>query len=1459
MAGEIVVGIRLSSDGKSLVTDIRSTREEHDKLVGAIQRANTALGQEAQAQDKVAQATGRATAAARDQHQELRQGATALDVMAKRYQIVAEAGRELTRVAFGSYIVMQAKQAIEEIVRAQIEVEKLRAGMLNANFGDQRAAAKEIDYVRQTAKQYGQELNVMSDGYRKLSASARGTVLEGRQVKEIFEAITIAATAHNLSAQETQGVILAVGQMMSKGNVQAEELRGQLGERLPGAFGIAAKAMGVTTGEMNKMLEDGKVLATDFLPKFAAALKSDLGEAALRGADQTQAATNRAASAWQKLKQDVAETGLGEFWKGQIQILTDAMDDMSNSIERARKEGAGFLGQTGAALGAAGRFANPINALSYQQQETNYRDAARLQELALQRQIEANKLAPVGLEWLDKEIERLQKKLALVNEIADREKRDQRGSESTGNETTSDAYYERVKQKGKDFEKWLAEHGSKLDRHKAELKKFRDDYFGFLSAEDYKKGEAAISQKYTQPQDDKVGKMVEQSRKALAVATAEAANSTDALTAAERALLQVMQDDDFKKAPKRKQDEIKANYELAAATERRGKMENDMRKGLVQGERAVVEAYDRARQAVDDHIGSLVKGNKVMEFEITLLGRSAKERELAISSREKDQLMMKAQTDGQRMVIESIFAERDALIQRKYARQEELAIWSDWADKGGNAFADFATSGKDAFQSLENSAKSFLREMLALFAKKFVLNVGANMTGNAGMAAQAASAGQGTAAGSAVNWASSASGLTGFGQGVSMGWQSGVAAPGAIGESIGAWASSAAESLTTVLAYIPVWGWIAAAVVAIAAWVSGNRSGGPKTGGSSVGRFDAQGNYLGAGTVPGSDNGRFYTPNQGDEAMDKAVQSGIARGFFTILSRLGGSVDSATFGLGFDKDPEGSAGARLSSLTEINGRAVRTVQDRGVDQDDPQFQQEVALEIQRMILAGLQASNLSEEIAGILRTVSADTGTIEEIARVIETAEQARNMFRGLDDAIAAASSTPLELFQRQLDGMSQRVREASMAFDAALKGTDPAEAIKAGQTLGQALIESFEAAMQIAEQLSTAISQLGQQAYEFSLGIAQRRANAGGTPDISGLSLNRAQSLRGGVGGNVNPARQLGDVGNFLGAIDTWYEAEKQRIMAALQQQQQAAQAQAAAQQAIHQARISSLNAELQILQQWGPILDQVKSMQDSMRFTGANPLSVYGRLGLATGDVNAQMAGFRDLTGQGKADAASRLLPLLQTRLGLLQEGHQRPSGEYEQGYNEIAAMLAEVGAFAQTQEEKALALQNQIIALQGQGNGYAASTAGFSEANNAELQALNLRYMEQLDFAEREGARLYELQDKAYRDQLNALTGGVDVQIWQLQRQQQLVDELKGLRSDFKDVFGGGKGTNTTATVPGGQTGNTGATGTTGTGNTGAGDVIVEQLNVTSNNGRVEPQQLLESLRMVAPSARRILIPS
>jgi len=144
-------------------------------------------------------------------------------------------------------------------------------------FAGGAEGAANLAYVEQTAARLNTPLMAAKEGFKTLTGSMIGTNITAIQQRDIFDSVAVASRVMGLSADNTTGAILALGQMASKGKVQAEELRGQLGERIPGAFGIAARAMGVTTSELNKMMEQGQVVAEDFLPKFAAEMQRTFG------------------------------------------------------------------------------------------------------------------------------------------------------------------------------------------------------------------------------------------------------------------------------------------------------------------------------------------------------------------------------------------------------------------------------------------------------------------------------------------------------------------------------------------------------------------------------------------------------------------------------------------------------------------------------------------------------------------------------------------------------------------------------------------------------------------------------------------------------------------------------------------------------------------------------------------------------------------------------------------------------------------------------------------------------------------------------------------------------------------------------------------------------------------------------------------------------------------------------
>lgn len=127
---------------------------------------------------------------------------------------------------------------IKDIFEAGRSAEALDVSF-KAVFGSTQAAQQEFGFLRKTADDLGQNFWDLADSYKGVSAASKDTVLEGKATRDIFQAVTEASSALQLFADQTKGALVAISQMISKGKVSAEELRQQLGERLPGRHHLA--------------------------------------------------------------------------------------------------------------------------------------------------------------------------------------------------------------------------------------------------------------------------------------------------------------------------------------------------------------------------------------------------------------------------------------------------------------------------------------------------------------------------------------------------------------------------------------------------------------------------------------------------------------------------------------------------------------------------------------------------------------------------------------------------------------------------------------------------------------------------------------------------------------------------------------------------------------------------------------------------------------------------------------------------------------------------------------------------------------------------------------------------------------------------------------------------------------------------------------------------------------------
>ena len=203
---------------------------------------------------------------------------------------------------------------------------------LTSLHGNQAVVNTDMRYLMQTSDRAGTQFISTAQAYARLTAASQGTNLEGERTRTIFENISFAGTKLGLTNDDLAGTLRAVEQIMSKGTVQAEELRGQLGDRLPGAVNIMAEALGVTTAELNKMMKQGQV-TSDSLVKFSEVLAKRLGVDTAKTIDTIVAAENRLDNAFLRLNDRLDQAvGFSSAYMNALESLSGTLDWLTANL-----------------------------------------------------------------------------------------------------------------------------------------------------------------------------------------------------------------------------------------------------------------------------------------------------------------------------------------------------------------------------------------------------------------------------------------------------------------------------------------------------------------------------------------------------------------------------------------------------------------------------------------------------------------------------------------------------------------------------------------------------------------------------------------------------------------------------------------------------------------------------------------------------------------------------------------------------------------------------------------------------------------------------------------------------------------------------------------------------------------------------------------------------------------------
>jgi tape measure domain-containing protein len=233
----------------------------------------------------------------------------------------------LALLAVGKIILDLAPASIE--VAANFENLERRIKFTSGSISE---GAKNIAFLRSEAKRLNVDLSQTLESGSKFFQATKDTPIEGYQSRQIVSAVTQASAVYGLDLDKQQRTFTALEQMSGKTVVSQEELRQQLAEAIPNASQIAANAYGTTTQSMNQLLSTGRVLAEDFLPKFAQQLKAQTSSGVGDAVNSSVAITNKFNNSLIELQESIGKTLL-PFRNFSLSVFASGIDLVTKNLQ----------------------------------------------------------------------------------------------------------------------------------------------------------------------------------------------------------------------------------------------------------------------------------------------------------------------------------------------------------------------------------------------------------------------------------------------------------------------------------------------------------------------------------------------------------------------------------------------------------------------------------------------------------------------------------------------------------------------------------------------------------------------------------------------------------------------------------------------------------------------------------------------------------------------------------------------------------------------------------------------------------------------------------------------------------------------------------------------------------------------------------------------------------------------
>lgn len=226
---------------------------------------------------------------------------------------------------------------ISSLVNTAREAGRARVVLRNIST-DAREYARSLKFLTELTDKYGTDLIGTTEAFAKFKAAATPAGIAMAEQERIFSNISKAMASFGISGGEAALTMMAITQMMSKGKISSEELRRQLGERMPVAMQAMANAAGVSMSQLDKLLKEGKLRSAEVMGKFSDELAKLSGDTST---DNLESSLGRLKNSFTDLADSLR---VYDNFKALVEKVKDLLDYLRTHLSNLYIWAGGLLG-----------------------------------------------------------------------------------------------------------------------------------------------------------------------------------------------------------------------------------------------------------------------------------------------------------------------------------------------------------------------------------------------------------------------------------------------------------------------------------------------------------------------------------------------------------------------------------------------------------------------------------------------------------------------------------------------------------------------------------------------------------------------------------------------------------------------------------------------------------------------------------------------------------------------------------------------------------------------------------------------------------------------------------------------------------------------------------------------------------------------------------------------------------